>query len=134
MPDLPKSPDLPQSSVPGGQPLASEPPRSFASGEEDGYRTDTFSRNDEEGLPSEVELTGREASRADINRALDVGEEGAYRTDTFSRNDGEGLPNDEAVIDEGKTDPVAQRSPLKATDDPDSRDAVPPTASGGGVR
>ncbi|HUZ11988.1 MAG TPA: hypothetical protein VMU93_03940 [Caulobacteraceae bacterium] len=26
-----------------------EPPRSFAAGEEDGYQTDTFSRNDQEG-------------------------------------------------------------------------------------
>jgi hypothetical protein len=79
-----------------------ESPKSPASGEQDGYRTDIFSRNDQEGLPSEVELTGREASSADVNRALDAGEEGGYRTDTFSRNDGEGLPDDAELIDEAE--------------------------------
>ena len=71
-----------------------------ASGEQDGYRTDIVSRNDEEGLPSEVEVTGREASLADVNHALDAGEEDGYRTDTFSRNDGEGLPDDAELIDD----------------------------------
>jgi hypothetical protein len=128
-------PDPTQPTTPSGQAPASEPARSFASGEEDGYRTDTFSRNDREGLPSEVELTGREASSADVNRALDAGEEGAYRTDTFSRNDGEGLPVDEEPIDQVTAGSApAARNPLKATDDPDSRDATPPSAQGGGVR
>jgi hypothetical protein len=77
-------------------------PNSPANGEQDGYRIDTFSRNDQEGLPSEAELTGREASSADVNRALDAGEEDGYRTDTFSRNDGEGLPDDTELIDEAE--------------------------------
>jgi hypothetical protein len=75
-----------------------------ASGEQDGYRTDIFSRNDEEGLPSEAEVTGREASLADVNRALDAGEEDGYRADTFSRNDGEGLPDDGELIDDETAD------------------------------
>ena len=130
-------PDPSQSKTPTGPAPDGEASRSFAAGEEDGYRTDTFSRNDQEGLPSEAEATGREASRADIDRALDAGEEDGYRTDTFSRNDGEGLPDDEALIDEGKASVVPAKptsAPLKAGDDPDSRDAMPPTAGGGGVR
>jgi hypothetical protein len=98
--------------------------RSFEAGEEDGYRTDTFSRNDREGLPSEAEMTGRVASTAEVNRALDAGEEGGYRTDVFSRNDGEGLPDDEAlIVGEGAACGIAAASdadPLKATNDPDS--------------
>ena len=95
-------PDSPQFNTPASQVPASEPLRGVASGEQDGYRTDILSRNDQEGLPSEAELTGREASNADVNRALDAGEEDGYRTDTFSRNDGEGLPDDAELIDEAK--------------------------------
>ena len=101
MPDSPQS-QTPASKTPADQGPAGDLSRSFASGEEDGYRTDTFSRNDQEGLPSEAELSGHKASNADVNRALDAGEEGDYRTDTFSRNDGEGLPDDEELIDEAR--------------------------------
>jgi hypothetical protein len=55
-------------------------------GEEDGYRTDTFSRGDGEGLP------GPEVDKADVSRSLEAGEEGEFETDTFSRGDSEGLP------------------------------------------
>jgi hypothetical protein len=111
MPEIPKTAS--------SQELAGEPPRSFAPGEEDGYQTDTFSRNDQEGLPSEAELTGREASNADVNRALDAGEEDGYRTDTFSRNDGEGLPDDEELIGDDEAfgaEATIDADQLKATD------------------
>jgi general stress protein YciG len=129
----PKQPKISPGRAPG------EAPRSFAAGEEDGYQTDTFSRNDREGRPSEAELGGREASSADVERVLDAGEEGGYRTDTFSRNDREGLPDDDELAED---DAAAARSAtpapgdhaLKAGDDPDSRDALPPSADGGGVR
>lgn len=126
-----------QSETQASQVLASKLSRTFEAGEEDGYRTDTFSRNDQEGLPSEAELTGREASSAEVNRALDAGEEGDYRTDTFSRNDGEGLPGDEELIgDDGAAgvEATIDADQLKAADDRDSRDAAPPPAQAGGVR
>ncbi len=127
-----------QSETQASQALASKLSRTFAAGEEDGYRTDTFSRNDQEGLPSEAALTGRDASSADVNRALDAGEEDGYRTDTFSRNDGEGLPDDAGLIgDDGAAcgvEATIDADQLKAADDPDSRDAVPPSPQGGGVR
>lgn len=124
-----------QSETQASQALASKLSRSFAAGEEDGYRTDTFSRNDQEGLPSEAELTGREASITDVNRALDAGEQGGYRTDTFSRNDGEGLPDDEALIGAAcGVEATIDADQLKAADDRDSRDAAPPSPQGGGVR
>jgi hypothetical protein len=130
---------MPAAKHPEADPIpASEPIRSFKAGEEDGYQTDTFSRNDQEGLPSEAELTGREASLADVNRALDAGEEGAYRTDAFSRNDGEGLPDDAELIGDDEAGAAVEATidadQLKAADDADSRDAAPPSAPGGGVR
>jgi len=127
-----------RSDTQASQALANKLSRTFAAGEEDGYRTDTFSRNDQEGLPSEAELAGRQASSADVNRALDAGEEGDYRTDTFSRNDGEGLPDEAALIgDDGDAcgvEATIDADQLRAADDPDSRDAAPPSAQGGGVR
>ncbi|HZZ87849.1 MAG TPA: hypothetical protein VFE13_05885 [Caulobacteraceae bacterium] len=66
-------------------------------------------------------------------RTFKPGEENGYQADTFSRNDREGQPPDaegEPESDEKQPDPRR----LKATDDPDSRDAPPPSPQGGGVR
>jgi hypothetical protein len=104
---------------------AGKEPRSFEAGEEDGYATDTFSRNDREGRPG-PDLTGLA-----VSASLRAGEEDGYATDAFSRNDREGVPTpDEA--DDG----AAKPDPLKAGDDRDSRDATPPPIrdGAGGVR
>jgi hypothetical protein len=49
---------------PGDAPAQGEPSRSFKSGEEGGYRTDTFSRNDREGLPDPAEAAGDDSDGA----------------------------------------------------------------------
>jgi len=96
--------------------------RSARDGEQDGYLTDTFSRNDREGLP------GPEVDMAGVSAVLSAGEEDGYATDTFSRNDREGTPTEEEA--------TADDKPRKAADDPESRDATPPPIEkdGGGVR
>ncbi|HEY1751343.1 MAG TPA: hypothetical protein VGG29_08765 [Caulobacteraceae bacterium] len=97
MPDDPKRKDQTK----GGE------PRSFRAGEEDGYRTDTFSRGDKEG-PSPGELAADSAS-----------------------GDGASEGDDSAGA---SAEPTPDATPLAATDDPASRDADPPRPDQGGVR
>lgn len=82
---------------------------------------------------------GADKPHPDEPRSFKAGEEGGYRTDTFSRGDREGAPSpEEAAGDDGggtsSVEATPDAGPLKATDDPDARDAPPPPAQGGGVR
>jgi len=108
--------------------------RSFAGQEPndqpDPSEIDTFSRNDREGRPG-PDLKPDED-------AISAGEEAGYATDTFSRNDEEGLPGVETGGEGGGTSSVEAKPDAagvrRVADDPDTRDARPPSADGGGVR
>jgi hypothetical protein len=102
MPDDPKTPAPERGQGAGGE------PRSFGSGEEDGYQTDTFSRGDKEG-PS----PGEEPGPGELS------------------DPGEQAGDDSAGASSEATPDAA---PLAATDDPASRDAQPPRPDQGGVR
>jgi hypothetical protein len=92
------------------------------------------------GEPSRSFKGGGARKRVGSRRYLEAGEEDNYATDTFSRNDREGLPSETEVAEDdarGETSSVEATpdgGPLRASDDPDSRDAVPPSPRGGGVR
>jgi hypothetical protein len=123
-------PDQDQSKPPPG-----ETKRSFTPGDDDGYRADTFSRNDEEGVPADD--SGEPDTVADAEPILAAGEAGGYQTDAFSRGDEEGVPVEELRGSSPKATP-AEAAPegahRKALDDADSRDAPPMAPREGGVR
>jgi hypothetical protein len=104
-------------------------------GEEDGYRADTFSRNDEEGVPADD--SGEPDTVADAEPILAAGEAGGYQTDAFSRGDEEGVPVEELRGSSPKAkhaEAAPEGAHRKAVDDADSRDAPPMAPREGGVR
>lgn len=129
----PQPPAGPERSRPG-KPTPGAEARSFADEDKDrspdDREIDTFSRNDREGRPG-PDLEPDES-------AIAAGEEGGYAADTFSRNDAEGLPGVEAGGEGGETSSVDAHPDAdgvrRVADDPDTRDAPPPSADGGGVR
>jgi hypothetical protein len=62
-------------------------------GEKDGYRTDTFSRGDAEGVPAED--AGEPDAVTGAEPIVEAGAEGGYQTDAFSRGDEEGVPQED---------------------------------------
>ncbi len=62
-------------------------------GEENGYRTDTFSRGDAEGVPAED--AGEPDAVTGAEPIVEAGAEAGYQTDAFSRGDEEGVPQED---------------------------------------